>query len=72
MRGFRFRSIPNSDPRVACSRLSDGRDDALVKGTQKYESVIVLVLSQFRGSDYLGAWNGLPGETATDRFRLYH
>ena len=25
---------------VACSRLSDGRDDFLVKGTRKYERVI--------------------------------
>ena len=36
-----------------------------MKGTRKYESVIVLVLSQFRGSDYLGAWNRLPGEGDT-------
>ena len=58
-----------------CCRLSRSRDDAYVKGTRKYERVILergpvavsfwlifvfaFSLRAFRGPDFLGAWNKL-------------
>ena len=50
---------------LACSRLSDSGEDAKVKGTRKVGGAKkgkpllspVFALSQFRGPNYLGAWN---------------
>ena len=45
---------------VACSRLSDSGEDAKVKGAPSFLPFFFLfALSQFRGPDYLGAWNRL-------------
>ena len=56
---------------IACSRLSDSRDDekvyakkeaAALAGKRKGVSsrfIFVIALAQFREPDYLGAWNRL-------------
>ena len=65
-----FRSISQSSLAylyLACSRLSDSRDDARVMGTRKVSSLYLFIylfiftfaLSQFSGPNYLGAWNRL-------------
>ena len=47
---------------IACFRLSDGRNDALVKGTRKYERVC--------RRDYLRGWNRPPAPQMEIDFRL--
>ena len=64
-----FRSISQSSLAylyLACSRLSDSREDARVKSTRTISShlfiylfIFTLMLSQFSGPNYLGAWNRL-------------
>ena len=57
---------------LTCSKLSDSGEDAKVRGTRKVQwrggkklspvsspFIFVFALSQFRGPDYLGAWNRL-------------
>ena len=53
--------------KLACFRLSDGGEDAKVKGTRKVGGAgrvgfhpffsLMFALSQFSGPDYLRAWN---------------
>ena len=64
---FKFRPIRVI---IACSRLSDSRDDAQVYAKKEAAAegkrmgvsarfIFVIPLAQFRKPDYLGAWNRL-------------